>query len=161
MGSNLGDRFLFLQRAVNQLAATVRWSAVSAVYETAPMYVLDQPAFLNAAARGETNLGPLQLLAELKDLEARLGRQTRARFGPREIDLDLIAYQGMQMESPELTLPHPRIAERRFVLLPICDIAPNWPIGDREAQDLLHETESQRDSVITFADAVLSLPSPK
>jgi 2-amino-4-hydroxy-6-hydroxymethyldihydropteridine diphosphokinase len=103
--------------------------SVSPVYETAPAYVTDQRAFLNAAVLGETKVEPLALLLALKDLEKDLGREPSFRYGPRAIDIDIIFYGDKTMTTPELTIPHPRLAEREFVLRPLADIAPDWKYG--------------------------------
>lgn len=162
LGSNLGERLGAMQRALEALSGPIIWSAVSRVYETAPMYVEDQPAFLNAAARGETDLGPLAVLDLLKATERAVGREPRVRFGPREIDLDLIAYGRLQLESirpcRRLELPHAKTGERRFVLAPLCDIAPTMELpGLGVIEELLAATNAQAADVKILSDAVLSL----
>lgn len=159
LGSNLGDRFSALQAGLNHLAEVVRWKQVSPVYETPPMYVVDQPAFYNAVAAGGTDLGPLALLAELKRVELQLGRQVRKQNGPREIDLDLLAYDGLVLRSgARLIVPHARIAERRFVLQPWADLNPAFeipalgPVGN-----LLAQTNDPTECVKEVADAILSI----
>jgi 2-amino-4-hydroxy-6-hydroxymethyldihydropteridine diphosphokinase len=124
LGTNLGDRAENVRRALAALAPQFDVRAVSSVYETEPAYVLDQPRFLNLAARATTELPPLEALRTLKRLEHELGRVTGRRFGPRLIDLDLLLYDDRVMKSEELTLPHPRLHERAFVLVPLADIAP-------------------------------------
>lgn len=124
LGSNLGDRRTNLEAAIAQLAPTVTVTARSAVYETAPMYVTDQPAFLNMALRAETDLAPEALLAYLKSIEAELGRRIGGeRFGPREVDLDILLYGDTVLTHAVLEIPHPRMAERAFVLRPLADVA--------------------------------------
>ncbi len=162
LGSNLGDRLDAMQRALAALTGSIAWRSASRVYETAPMYVSDQPAFLNAAARGETRLGPLAVLDALKEAERAVGRGPTPRFGPREIDLDLIAYGRLALHSRrgerELVLPHPRLAERRFVLAPLVDVAPDWVIqGVGEVVQLLDATNAQAKDVRMLNDAVLSV----
>lgn len=157
-GSNLGDRLGQIQRAIDALSGLVRWRMVSRVYGTSPMYVADQPTFLNAAAHGETDLDPIALLALLKQTERDLGRKPGLRFGPREIDLDLIDMRGVTMETEQLVLPHPRVTERRFVLIPILDVAPDWQFAGFCIPDLLKQTEDQAESVLEVIDAVLHLP---
>lgn len=158
-GSNLGDRLGQIQTAINALSGPIRWHDVSRVYGTSPMYVADQPTFLNAAARGESDLDPIALLALLKQTERDLGRKPGLRFGPREIDLDLIDMRGVAMETEQLVLPHPRVSERRFVLVPIYDVAPNWQFAGFSIPELLKQTEDQAESVLEVRDAVLLLPS--
>ncbi len=126
LGSNIGDRMAALQAARKGLADYMTITAASPIYETAPIYVTDQPLFLNAALIGETKLGPLTLLRAVKDLENDLGRQPTFHYGPRAIDIDIIFYGDEVINLPELILPHPRIAEREFVLRPLADIAPDW-----------------------------------
>lgn len=151
-----------MQRALDVLAGLISWSCVSRIYETTPMYVENQPAFLNAAARGETELGPLALLDLLKATEQAVGREPGVRFGPREIDLDLIAYGRLQLESARpgrrLELPHSKTRERRFVLAPLCDIAPTMELpGLGVIEELLTATNAQAPDVKILSDAVLSL----
>jgi 2-amino-4-hydroxy-6-hydroxymethyldihydropteridine diphosphokinase len=126
LGSNLGDRAANLRRALAALRPALSVAAVSPCYETEPAYVLNQPRFYNLACRATTSLAPLDLLRFLKNLETELGRQPGARYGPRLIDLDLLFYDDLVLDSPELTLPHPRLHERAFVLVPLADIAPDF-----------------------------------
>jgi 2-amino-4-hydroxy-6-hydroxymethyldihydropteridine diphosphokinase len=124
LGTNLGDRHRNLCRAVLSLPASVRLLAESPVYETPPWGVTDQPAFLNMVIRVETDLPPLELLTILKKLEQDMGRQLTVRYGPRLIDLDILFYDDLVLETPALTIPHPRLHERAFVLVPLADLAP-------------------------------------
>ena len=126
LGSNLGDRAEHLRRALEAVAVLpdTRLVAQSSIHETAPWGVTDQPSFLNLAAAIETALGPLELLAAVKEIEVRLGRLPGPHWGPRVIDIDLVLWQDKVMESDALTLPHPRFRERAFVLLPLREIAP-------------------------------------
>ena len=126
LGSNLGDRADNLRRALQALGEQLALGAVSPCYETEPAYVLDQPRFYNLVCRATTTLAPLDLLHHLKELETRLGREPTVRFGPRVIDLDLLFYGDLVLASPELTLPHPRLHERAFVLVPLADLAPDF-----------------------------------
>ena len=125
LGANLGDRQANLRRALAALPPDFEITAVSRLYETEPAYVLDQPRFLNLAARAATALAPLAALRRLKQVERALGRQAGARFGPRLIDLDLLLYDAVVMDTPELALPHPRLPERAFVLVPLAEVAPD------------------------------------
>lgn len=124
LGTNLGHRLENLRRALPALAPEVAVQTISSIYETEPAYVLDQPRFYNLALRAETALPPLAVLQLLKRLEQHLGRVEAERFGPRLIDLDLLFYEDLVLETPELTLPHPRLHERAFVLVPLAEIAP-------------------------------------
>jgi 2-amino-4-hydroxy-6-hydroxymethyldihydropteridine diphosphokinase len=125
LGSNLGDRFANLQAAMAALPPAVRVLACSPVYETPPWGLADQPAFLNMALKGRTALAPLDLLKHLKRLEIELGRLPAVRWGPRRIDMDILFYDRLILETPELTLPHPRLHERAFVLVSLADLAPS------------------------------------
>ncbi len=124
LGSNLGDREDTLRRALELLGTRVEIDSVSSFRETDPVGVLDQPRFVNAAARVETTLSPRELLDVLLAVERELGRERRERWGPRTIDLDLLLYGDEQLEEPGLTLPHPRLHERRFVLEPLAELNP-------------------------------------
>lgn len=128
-----------LRAALTALGSIARLRTASAVYETAPLYVTDQPVFLNMAVLGETDLAPLPLLAEIKAMEDQLGRVPGMRFGPRLIDIDILYLGDAVLESDILTLPHPRMAERRFVLQPLADIAPDWrpPAGGPSVSEML------------------------
>ena len=123
LGTNLGDRPANLRIAVDALARLGRIGGQSRLYETAPLYVTDQPAFLNMAVALVTDLAPLDLLARLKSLEQELGRVASRRYGPRLIDLDILLYDDVVLDHPDLTIPHPRLCERRFALAPLADIA--------------------------------------
>ena len=126
LGSNLGDRLDYLRKTVKALASCVEITALSPVYETAPAYVTDQPVFLNAVVAGTTKLEPLALLWAIKNIEREIGRTPTFRFGPRIIDIDILFYDDLVIETPELTIPHARMQERDFVLQPLRDIAPEW-----------------------------------
>jgi len=153
LGSNLGDRRSNLEAAIARLAPAVRVTARSAVYETAPMYVADQPAFLNMAVQGETELAPDALLAHLKGIEAALGRAAGGvRFGPREVDLDILLYGDEVLATPVLEVPHPRMAERAFVLRPLADVAAGvrHPVLGRTIAEMLAEVPGA-DTVVPCA----------
>ena len=147
LGSNLGVRRTNLANALAALAAEgIRVASVSPVYESAPMYIVEQPAFMNAAACVTGAPEPMELLELLLRIETRLGRIRAERFGPREIDLDILLYGDrgdVILESPRLTLPHPRILERAFVLLPMADIAGHivHPLCGRTFFDLANEAD--------------------
>jgi 2-amino-4-hydroxy-6-hydroxymethyldihydropteridine diphosphokinase len=124
LGSNLGDRVAHLARARGALPALPGTSVVatSRVYETAPQDVTDQPPFLNQVVCLETRLGPLELLHACQAIERANGRVRERRFGPRTIDVDILLFQGVETDDPELTLPHPRMTQRAFVLAPLAEI---------------------------------------
>jgi 2-amino-4-hydroxy-6-hydroxymethyldihydropteridine diphosphokinase len=138
LGANLGDRHAALAAAVAGLRDVAAVEAVSPLWETAPRDLEDQPAFLNAAARVETELGPRELLAAVKELERDLGRDPGGvRFGPRAIDCDLLLWEGGTWSDEALVIPHPRLAERRFALLPLLDLDPGLTLPDgRSLADL-------------------------
>jgi 2-amino-4-hydroxy-6-hydroxymethyldihydropteridine diphosphokinase len=142
LGSNLGDRRAALDRALAILRdhPAIRLGAVSTFLSTEPVGgPAGQGPYLNGAARIETDLSPADLLAELKRIEHELGRREGPRWGPRPIDLDIILYAHLEMDTPELTLPHPRYRERRFVLAPLAEIAPEArdPVTGRTVKELL------------------------
>jgi len=122
LGTNLGDRFSNLKNAISAMAAWGHVLAVSKVYETAPVGITDQPAFLNMAIKIETKLEPLPLLKVLKDLEKDLGRTEAVRWGPRLIDIDILLYEQRHVQDATLEVPHPRLVERRFALAPLADV---------------------------------------
>jgi 2-amino-4-hydroxy-6-hydroxymethyldihydropteridine diphosphokinase len=127
LGSNLdsewGDREGSLREAIRRVGSLGMVKAVSGFYDTAPVGYLDQPRFLNGAMLLETGLKPVELMRGLLDVERAMGRERLVAKGPRVIDLDLLFYGDLVMESAELTLPHPAMAERRFVLEPLAEIA--------------------------------------
>ncbi len=125
LGSNLGDRRANLVQAVQRLGQAVRIETLSSVYETPPWGVSEQPAFFNLALRGATRLAPDALLTFVKQIEQEMGRQPTVRYGPRLIDIDILFYDQLASVSATLTLPHPRLHERAFVLVPLSEIAPN------------------------------------
>jgi 2-amino-4-hydroxy-6-hydroxymethyldihydropteridine diphosphokinase len=125
LGTNLGDRSANLRSAAERLGAAVAVERMSSVYETEPAYLLDQPRFLNMALRGSTTLEPHALLALLKRIERDMGRAAGPRYGPRAIDLDILLYNSLALATAGLIIPHPRMAERPFVLVPMAQIAPD------------------------------------
>ncbi len=139
LGANLGDRAETLRRAVADLSDVASVTAVSDVFETEPAYVLDQPRFYNLAVTIATAVGPYALLRALKSIENELGRRPGVRYGARAIDLDILIFGDIIMDTPDLSVPHPRIAERAFVLAPLAEIAPDLvvPGHGRTVSDLL------------------------
>lgn len=126
-GSNIGDRLAFIRNALRRLSETegISLQRVSSVYETDPVGFAAQAPFLNGAARLATDLSPRLLLRTLKAVETAIGRKHRIRWGPREIDLDLLIYGDVCLQSEALTLPHPEMHRRGFVLVPLAEIAPH------------------------------------
>lgn len=125
LGSNLGDREKNLHQALDRIAEFVDITRLSSIYETEPWGVRDQPWFLNMVCAGMTNLAPVDLLRRAKRIENEMGRTEGIRFGPRPIDIDILFYDRVIVLSPALTIPHPRLQERAFVLIPLAEIAPS------------------------------------
>jgi 2-amino-4-hydroxy-6-hydroxymethyldihydropteridine diphosphokinase len=147
LGANLGDRLANLRLALARIQTLARLEDVSSLYETEPQGVSDQPLFLNAVCRVTTGLEPQALLRFLKNLEQEIGRQPGGqRWGPRPIDLDILLYDGRVVDAPELTIPHPRLAERAFVLVPLCELAPELrhPLLGKTMKELLASVGDKR-----------------
>jgi len=149
LGSNLGDRAGYLLLAVRgMLDAGLDVIRLSSIYETEPVEYEQQPPFLNMVAelRGPTLPSPEQTLARLLRIEYALGRTRDIRFGPRTIDLDLLIFKDQQVETEFLTIPHPRIAARRFVLVPLNELVPNLvhPVLGKSISELLAQTTDQK-----------------
>ena len=141
LGSNLGEREATLRQALDALGSTdgIAVVAVSSFRETDPVGLVDQPRFVNAAAELETRLAPRELLEQLLEVERSLGRDrsTEKRWGPRKVDLDLLLYGDETIDEPGLEVPHPRLAERAFVLEPLLELDPELQLPDgRRLRDL-------------------------
>ncbi len=124
LGSNLGDREAFINRAVEMLSQKIQILSVSSLYETAPLGFAEQPFFLNAVLKANTAFSPRELLSFTQWIEKRLGRRRTQPWGPRTVDLDLLFYDNLIMEEPDLIIPHPQLHQRAFVLVPLCEIEP-------------------------------------
>jgi len=124
LGSNLGDRLEYFQQTLEKLENLACVERVAPIYETEPWGITDQPRFLNTVVEAKSRLEPLDLLMMLKAVEMTLGRTKTIRNGPRVIDLDILLYGSQQVSLPQLEIPHPRLAERAFVLTPLADLAP-------------------------------------
>jgi 2-amino-4-hydroxy-6-hydroxymethyldihydropteridine diphosphokinase len=138
LGSNLGVRLANLKQAIAALTPQIDVKAKSQVYETPPWGVEDQPKFLNQVVKAKTYLEPEQLLKHLKRLEVALGRKESIPNGPRLIDIDILFYDDLVLNTPALVIPHPRLHERGFVLLPLMDIAPDLvhPVSKQSVREL-------------------------
>jgi 2-amino-4-hydroxy-6-hydroxymethyldihydropteridine diphosphokinase len=139
LGSNVGDSERYITQAIALLGREIVGLELASTYTSKAVGYTDQPDFVNTAIRGATTLKPLELLKFIKEIEAKIGRVSRFRWGPREIDIDIIFYDDMTLDTPVLTIPHPRFAERDFVLRPLCDIDPDAvdPVSKRSVQQLL------------------------
>jgi 2-amino-4-hydroxy-6-hydroxymethyldihydropteridine diphosphokinase len=144
LGSNLGNRALNIYHALRRLGSRIRIDEVSSLYETEPVEVRDQPWFLNLVCRGDTDLTPEALLHIAKTIEREMGRQKGVRFGPRLIDIDILLYGDLVLDLPQLQIPHPRLHERGFVLIPLGELAPHLihPVLNRDVTQLRKAADS-------------------
>ena len=146
LGSNLGDRAAHLQRALDELAtAGIEVARVSPFFRTEPLDYRPQPWFLNGVAEIRTELLPLRLLSTLQRIERKMGRRRTLPKGPRTIDLDILFYDNAVVRTPALTIPHPRIGERKFVLVPLGELAPDLrhPVTRKTVREMLGETSDR------------------
>ncbi|HUQ90051.1 MAG TPA: 2-amino-4-hydroxy-6-hydroxymethyldihydropteridine diphosphokinase [Bryobacteraceae bacterium] len=158
LGSNLGNREQNLQEAVNRIhAAGATVLRASSTYETAPMYLTAQPMFLNLVLEAETDVLPRMLLKRLQRIEKELGRRRTVANSPRPIDIDILFYSRFVITAAELVVPHPGIAERRFVLEPLAELAPDLrhPVSRRTVREMLAATSAEGVRKVRFA---VSLP---
>lgn len=166
LGSNLGQAADNLERAFSALGKLGRVRARSALYRSPPWGVTAQPDFVNAAALLETQLGPRALLEALKDIERRMGRAQTYRWGPRTIDLDILAYDDLRLDEPDLVIPHPRLGERAFALVPLAEIDPSFvagrdalPAADRAAVQRIPAAAARRPSIVDWDETLLRVRS--
>lgn len=134
LGSNLGDREGYLQKALELLeeSGKIILYRSSSIYETDPVGITNQPMFLNLVVQGKTSYTPHELLHQVQEVERKLGRTREIRWGPRTIDIDILLYNHQQINEQDLTIPHPRMKERGFVLVPLREIAGNLVIPGEE-----------------------------
>lgn len=153
LGSNVGEREQNLQSAVERLQSReLRITRLSSVYETEPQGMRNQRWFLNLVAEAETDLFPRQLLGRIVKIERELGRRRMIENGPRTIDIDILFFGNSVVQTSELTIPHPRFAERRFVLEPMVELAPDLrdPVSRKTIRELLSATASQAVKQVNF-----------
>jgi len=147
LGSNLGEREANLRQALTLLSPKVTLDDVSSIYETEPVGYKEQPLFLNLVCRISTNLSPEELLHFAKDIETKMGRvPSKQTNSPRPIDIDILFYNDKIMETQDLTIPHPRLKDRAFVLIPLAEIAPNLihPKLDKSITQLANVVKGQK-----------------
>ena len=139
LGSNLGNRQDNLDRALDILGQRLRVDKVSSVYDTEPVGNIDQPRFLNLVCQVYTRLNPIELLTLAKGIESKLGRASSKSNAPRPIDIDILFHGNQVIETPELVIPHPKLAERAFVLIPLAEITPDLthPVSGKTIKELL------------------------
>lgn len=153
LGSNVGEREQNLQAAIDRLHSTdLRIKRLSSVYETEPQGLRNQRWFLNLVAEAETDLFPRQLLGRIVKIERELGRRRMVANGPRTIDIDILFFGSAVVKTAELTIPHPRVAERRFVLAPMVELAPELrdPVTRQTMRELLAATTGQEVGRVEF-----------
>ncbi len=157
-GSNIGDRLAHIQNAIRALSKTegITLKKISSIYTTDPVGYEAQAQFLNGVAAIQTSLSPLSLLHTLKDIETTIGRKHRIRWGPREIDLDILIYEDLCVQTEKLVIPHPEMHLRGFVLVPLTEIAPNLvhPVFQESIQTLRNRLEDDK-SVLRKEDCIL------
>jgi 2-amino-4-hydroxy-6-hydroxymethyldihydropteridine diphosphokinase len=151
LGTNIGDRKKHLQDAIDSFFPNITCGKLSSIYETKPIGYTEQTDFLNQVVMAETKLSPLSLLNQLKAIESKMGRKPTFRFGPRAIDIDILFFDDLVQQSPRLTIPHPRLHERAFVLVPLAEIAPRFihPLLKKRVIDIA--TEVGRSGVNFYA----------
>lgn len=160
LGSNIGHRLDNMQRAVDALGSIMAVEALSSVYETLPWGLPDQPNFLNSCLRGKTQLEPRALMKRLKDIETEIGREPGERWGPRLIDIDILYFSQQVIDDDDLKIPHPQIAERAFVLVPLADIASEYqdPRSGKSVTEMLAKVDES--GVLSHDDAQGTLRRP-
>jgi 2-amino-4-hydroxy-6-hydroxymethyldihydropteridine diphosphokinase len=154
LGSNLGNRSENLAAAIDSMPPHVHVKDCSPVYETPPWGYTSQPSFLNQVCKAETDLGPQELLAYFKKIEHDLGRKATFLYGPRTIDLDILFYNDLVLKLDDLTIPHPRIAERAFVLVPLFDLNPDLvhPEHGQSVREIMFDLDTNNIEMVKLND---------
>ena len=152
LGSNLGDRRRNIERAVELLGERMQVECVSRFYETPPMYEERQPPFLNAVCRCASPPAPRDLLRFIQEIEANLGRVPGPKNSPRPLDIDILLYGSLTLDEPDLAIPHPGIAERPFVLIPLAEIDPDavHPVTGKTTAEMLAELAPEPEAAVPF-----------
>jgi len=152
LGSNMGDRWQNLRQALYLLSQKIHLTLVSPVYDTAPLGNTEQSRFLNLVCEATTTLAPTELLALAKEIEIAIGREPGPPNSPRPIDIDILFYGDQIINTPELLIPHLRLTERAFVLVPLADIAPNFvhPVADMRVRQMLMGLKREPDDVVKW-----------
>lgn len=145
LGSNVGDRKANLEKALQLLSQKLQIEQISSIYESEPVGYVEQPRFLNVVCRAQIDIGPLQLLSLIKGIEASLGRVPSFPNAPRPIDVDILFYGELVIQTPELTIPHPRIKERAFVLIPLVELDEELvhPVSGERIRDLAAKVDGK------------------
>lgn len=145
LGSNIGDRLENLANARKALNDKFKIIKESSIYETAPWGYEDQPDFLNQVIEIDVQLPPAEFLRIIKDIEKKLGREKSFKYGPRNIDIDILTYGNLVYHSGRLSIPHPKLGERAFVVIPLEEIAPKFrhPVTDRDIRSMSEEVDAQ------------------
>jgi len=161
LGSNTGSREEHLAKGIALLAGSLQVVETSSIYETEPWGFAEQPPFLNMVCRVRTEMPPEELLLLCQGVELQVGRRPTFRYGPRVLDVDILAYGDQVIETPGLVVPHPRLHERAFVLVPLAEIAPEWehPVLRKRASQLLEEV-SGREGVRLWGSPLVAAASP-
>lgn len=152
LGSNMGDRWQNLKSAINLLSRKVDMTVFSPIYDTVPIGNIEQPRFLNMACEAVSMLTPIELLAIVKQIEREIGRQPGSPNSPRPIDIDILFYSDQLINTAELIIPHPRLVERAFVLVPLADIAPDFihPVTGQSIFQMLKALQRNSDDVVRW-----------